>query len=56
MSGGERGAGAFIFESVGPGTYVTTEGSSVPRLCTWEGDCSGQGILQLGENLQVGLM
>ena len=27
---------------------------SVPRQCTWEGDCRGEEILQLVENLQVG--
>ena len=32
VNGGERGAGAFIFESVGLGTYRTIERSSVPRL------------------------
>ena len=55
MSGGERGAGAFIFELVGPGTYKTVERSSVPRQWTWEGDCRGEEILRLVENLQVGL-
>ena len=47
MSGGEHGAGAFIFESVGPGTYRAVERSSVPRQWTWEGDCRGEEILRL---------
>ena len=55
MSGGEHGARAFIFESVGLGTYKTIERSSVPRQWTWEGDCRGEEILRLVENLQVGL-
>ena len=47
VSGDERGVRAFIFESVGPGTYRTIERSSVPdngprratveerRFCGW---------------------
>ena len=41
LSGGEHGAGAFIYRSVGPGTYRTIERSSVPPQWTWEGDCRG---------------
>ena len=53
MKGGERGAGAFSFESVGPGTYMTTGGvvfpNSVPGRATFRG-----GDPAVGVDLQVG--
>ena len=56
--GGERGAGAFNFEPVGPGTYMTTNGvvfpDSVPGRATFRGGDPAVGVdLQVGPRWRV---
>ena len=53
VSGGERGAGAFTVEPVGPGTYMTTGGVVFPDSGPGRAAIRG-GDPVVGKDLQVG--